>query len=101
MADFAWVIGGIVMTFFLVTMFSGIAVHNARFGQSIDCPIDPQALEEVFTGNNTALDIVFKMGTGIAVLASPCAGLPWWVYLFIFVPLTIGVAVWLTPLIGQ
>ncbi len=101
MGSFGWIIGGIVATFFMIAIFTGLAVHNARFNQDIYCPYSPQELESLFVGNNTVIDIVFRVGASIFVLASPCSGLPWWVYVFMFVPLVIGIAVWLTPLIGQ
>jgi len=92
--SYAWASGSLFFGFFLLIIFSNIAVYNSQ----IVCPQSAQQLQEALTGSGS--NIITQVSAMIGTFLSPCSGLDWWVYLLIFVPLAFGIIAFLTPLIG-
>lgn len=95
MSDYAWVTGGLFMTFFLLILFSNMAIYNS----AVACPDIQDSVQAGLTGSGA--NIITQIATTTGILFSPCAGLEWWVYLLIFVPIGFGVIVFITPFIGS
>jgi hypothetical protein len=95
MSDYAWVTGGLFVTFFLLILFADMAVYNS----SVTCPDIQNDIQAGLTGSEA--NIITQVITVTGVLFSPCSGLPWWVYLLVFVPIGFGVIVFVTPFIGS
>jgi hypothetical protein len=92
MSDYGWVMGGVFFTFFLLIIFTNIAIYNAE----IECPGIAEEIQSGLEG-----DAISQIWTYIATFFSPCSGLPVWVYLLIFLPVTLGLVIFLTPFIGS
>ncbi len=95
MSEYGWIAGGLFMTFFLLIIFSNLAVYNS----SIVCPQSAQSIQEGLTGSGS--NVITQISTIASVLFSPCSGLDWWIYLLIFVPIGFAVIVFVTPFIGS
>jgi len=83
----AFFTAAIFLTIFLMFIFADLAYHNAE----IACPHE---FEEPPT------DILSYLWTLINTLISPCSGLPWWVYILVFMPLVAAIVAYLTPFVG-
>ncbi len=99
MGDTGYVTGAILMMFFLLFMFIGWSVHNAMLGQNVNCPYNDTQVQEMFRGNGTALDVLTQISVSVTIFASPCSGLPWWIYI-IFIVIVIAIAIWVLPFVG-
>lgn len=77
----------IFITIFLMLVLGNFALYQAE----IACP-------HIFT--TTPADVVTYLLSLVVVLLSPCSGLPFWVYILVFMPLVAAIIVFLTPLIG-
>jgi len=96
MSDYAYIGGGIMMSLFLMTMFAMFAQYNVE----INCPTTAEAIYNQF--NQTGITGFVSGTAGLVVtFFSPCAGLPWWIYVFVFLPFVISLAIFLTPFIGS
>lgn len=100
MSTTTWATGGILFVFFMIFIFAGLSVYNIQASQDIQCKQSAEELAKIMQGNNSAVDIVFKIGASISSIANPCSGLPWYFYVILIV-LVIGIGVWLTPFIGS
>jgi len=95
MSDYGWIAGGLFVTFFLLIIFSNMAVYNAE----IVCPQSAESIQAGLTGSGA--NVITQVITVAGVLFSPCSGLDWWVYLLIFAPIGFAVIVFVTPFIGS
>jgi len=87
MSEHKFIAGLFFFTFLEIILFSMYAMHNAN----INCPhINVQENKDVLTWVINSIGIFF----------SPCSGLPYWVYLLIFIPLAIALVGYLTPFVG-
>lgn len=96
MSEYAYISGGIMMTLFLLFMFTLYAQQNVE----INCPKTAEQIYEQFnqSGIEGFVSGVYSMA---GTFFSPCSGLPWWIYVFVFLPFVIGLAIFVTPLIGS
>lgn len=92
--SYAWASGALFVGFFLLIIFSNLAVYNS----SIVCPQSGQDLYNTLSGADT--DILTQIVTVMSTFFSPCSGLDWWVYLLIFIPIGFGIIAFLTPFIN-
>ncbi len=97
MADTGYILGGVVFILFMISVLTGFALHNAQTGQNINCPWTPEEIREGLAGNET--NIFIQFATTFSVLATPCSGIPWYIYVM-FAIIVIGIAVWLVPFVG-
>ncbi len=89
MGDYDFV-SGLIFTFFV---FLIILINVAHYNASITCPYDYATL----TGVNQTDPITWFIGN-LGLFFSPCANLPFWIYIIIIVWL-IAIFRWLTPFI--
>ena len=92
---YGWFAGAIATTFYLLIIFSNMAIYNAQ----IVCPQSAESIQEAMTGSGA--NILTQISTMIGVFFSPCSGLDWWVYLLVFIPMVAGIIAFLTPLVGS
>lgn len=94
MSEYGFIAGGIFMTFFLLIIFTNMAIYNSQ----IVCPQTAEQIQQAMTGSGS--NIITQVLTMIGVFFSPCAGIEWWVYLLVFTPIAFSIIVFVTPFIG-
>jgi hypothetical protein len=91
----SFVMGGIVMSLFLLIVLTMYAQTNI----SVNCPTSAEDINNQFNKTGIA-GIVFGTSTLAAAMITPCSGIPYWFYIFTFLPAAIALAITLTPSIG-
>jgi hypothetical protein len=92
MSEYAWFTGTFIMTIVLIVLLIDMATYNSQ----IQCPETVKTMHEQI---DNSTDVVGNTLTLVGMFISPCAGLPWWVYLFLVI-LMVADIIFVLPFIG-
>lgn len=96
MGDYGFVIGGVFITIMLFYFLSSYSLYYAP----INCPNIMPDLELAYSQGGSIEGFINMTTTLIGVLASPCSGIPWYIWLIPFLVL-LAFIVWIVyPIIS-
>jgi hypothetical protein len=93
---FYYLIASQIILLLLVVMYAGYMVQ-------LNCP-QYDALQEQWSSvpynETSAITALQNTWTVLSLLFSGCSGIPWWIYMVIFVPALIAIVVYVVPFVG-